>query len=265
MAGYWLEDPSRAVFDEVLGQSRVEGITLSTDARWYPDDVQYACDALAATGGRVSQMVVAKKDSTASILKKAESIVAQADRPNLMVAIPAHDAGIEAMGTLVSWGISVQAISLFSSALALRIAETIVSQATQGARGILSVSVSPFDHKMNAALKAKGLAQNRIGFFAAMKIYNQIEAMGEVPLDVMFTEIEETTPEVEATYYLENLNLPGALFSLSSGMYQRVANQPMEESFHFQTRHLDAFFSYLTPAGISLLATEEELFDQALA
>jgi transaldolase len=248
-----------------VSQETIDGITLSTDAGWQPDDIQRACDVLAATGGRVSQMVDAKKGNAASILKKVESLIARINRPNLMVAIPAHDAGIEAMGTLVSQGVSVQATSLFSSARALRIAETIVSQATQGARGILSVPVSPFDRSMNATLKAKGLAQNRIGFFAGMKIYNQIEAMGEVPLDVMFTEIEETAPEVAATYYLENLNLPGALFSLSPGMYQSIADQPMEESFHFQTRHLDAFFSYLAPAGIHLTTIEERLFNQAVS
>ena len=257
---YWLHNPSRAFLETVSDSGKLAGVVLSEPDQWHADELQRVCDLLNDRAGRVALEMGADAQKPSEILALAERV----DRANFMVSLRPDDAGIATMQTLVAEGVSVQARALFSPARAAQVAETIAAHAASGAAGMLVVPVGPFDRELNAPLKAKGLAQNRIGFFVAQKIYNHIEAMGDVPLEVMFGDVDVTAPEVEETYYLHNLALPGAHFLLSPGMYQKVADQTFEESFHFQTRHLDAFFGYLAPAGISLGATQEALFAAAV-
>jgi transaldolase len=43
-----------------------------------------------------------------------------------------------------------------------------------------------------------------------------------------------------------------------------IKNKELNEAFHFQTKHIDAFFSYLTPAQISMQKTYEKLMSEGL-
>ncbi|WP_456432409.1 transaldolase family protein, partial [Nitratifractor sp.] len=86
------------------------------------------------------------------------------DEPNVMIKIPATEAGYEAMTELLSDGISVNATLVFSPAQARRCLDAMKKgidefENTGGERveAVISVFVSRFDRKLDETLAAKGL------------------------------------------------------------------------------------------------------------
>ena len=53
-------------------------------------------------------------------------------------------------------------------------------------------------------------------------------------------------------YYVQNLFLPHSVLTLPLDVIETIKDKDIEESFHFQTKHIDGFFSFLTPAGINM-------------
>ncbi len=271
MARIWIDSPDTAYLEQWLESAvtagDVYGVILDKDHAVSTEAIRKTCDALAPIharqeGGYVAlRLDTAWRDNTKQLLSEASAWIDAIDRPNVMIAVPATDAGIEAIASLAQSGRAVCATHLFSSDRALRVAE-----ALSGAEfGLVVASVSPFDRKLNPKLKQHNLAQNRIGFFVGTKIYNQIEALDRPRLHVAYAEMDGRDTGVESTYYVENLTLPNTVHFLSPDVAEKVVAEGVEESFHFQTRHLDAFFSYLTPAGISLGTIESELWDESFA
>ncbi len=210
----------------------------------------------------VSLPYIASENSK-KIAKKAKDIYNRIDRENLMIGIIADEAGIEAASILVSDGISVNMMKLFSPIRAQQAAEAIISNAKPNSTNLLTVSVGPYDAYLNEQLKKHGLAQNRIGFFVATKIYNQTEDKDSDAFRVMFADMTKVDPQLSDTYYIENLNLPGVEMLLGTELFETAKDRAFEESFHFQSRHLDAFFGFLAPASISIQDTEQKLFEEA--
>jgi transaldolase len=269
VARIWIDSPDTAYLEQRLESAvtagDVYGVILDKDHAVSTEAIRKACDALAPIyarqeGGYIAlRLDAAWRDDTKRLLSEASAWIDAIDRPNTMIAVPATDAGMEAIASLAQTGHAVCATHLFSSDRALRAAE-----ALSGAKyGLVSVSISPFDRKLNPKLKQHNLAQNRIGFFVGTKIYNQIEALDHPHLHVAYAEMDGRDAGLESTYYVENLTLPNTVHFLSPDVAEKVASEGVEESFHFQTRHLDAFFSYLTPAGISLGTIESELWNES--
>jgi transaldolase len=63
-------------------------------------------------------------------------------------------------------------------------------------------------------------------------------------------------------YYLRNLYLPEAVLTLPVDVLEVAEGEELEEAFPFQTKHIDAFFSFLTPAGINLSQIYDQLFKE---
>ena len=96
-------------------------------------------------------------------------------RDNLMIKIPANEAGVKAMETLAKRGININATLVFSPNQAMKAAEAI----SKGAKvdGVISVFVSRFDRKLNPLLKEKNLACDRVGFFNAIKFIIKLKSL----------------------------------------------------------------------------------------
>jgi len=269
MAEFWLDLSSEDSLDNewqgYIGDHNLAGITIREPMDKDFDGVISLCDAFLPSyeergAGIVCLSMPYRSSTSASIVKKARELSDRISRPNLMIGIIADKHGMDAIERLCAEGISVNALEVYSPLRAQQIAESIVKNSHRGARGIVSVSVSPYDTHLNSRLKQHGLAQNRIGFFVASKIYNLVEDMGSELVKVMFGRLDKPDLQTEDDYYIENLNLPNAYLSTSKPLYDLSRTKEYDESFHFQNRHIDAFFSFLTPAQISLNETEELLF-----
>jgi transaldolase len=183
------------------------------------------------------------------------------ERKNVMIKIPANEAGYKAMEELAKRGININATLVFSPNQAMKAFEAIDKG---NVKGVISIFVSRFDRKLNPILEKKGLAKDRVGFFNAIKIYNMIEDERSENIKALFASTGVKQDYLPKDYYVQNLYLPNSVLTLPLDVIEVIKDKELEESFHFQTKHIDAFFGFLTPAGINMQKVYQELFDEGV-
>ncbi len=232
-------------------------------------DIQKACDILEplytqGNDGYASIEVDPRLiNDTKGTIDEALRLVDKIERDNLMIKIPANEAGVKAMEELAKRGININATLVFSPNQAMRAAEAI-AKGPRTIDGVISVFVSRFDRKLNSLLKEKNLAQDRVGFFNAIKIYNQIEEMKMPNIRTLFASTGVKQDYLPKDYYVQNLYLPHSVLTLPLDVIDVIKDKEMKESFHFQTKHIDGFFSFLTSAGINMQKVYQELFEEGV-
>jgi len=232
-------------------------------------DIQKACDILEplyneGNDGYASievdpRLINDVKGTINEVLRLVDKI----ERDNVMIKIPANEAGFKAMEELAKRGININATLVFSPNQAMRALEAI-SKGPRTIDGVISIFVSRFDRKLNPLLAMQNLAKDRVGFFNAIKIYNQIEEQNIPNIRALFASTGVKQEYLPKDYYVQNLYLPNSVLTLPLDVMEEIKDKELEESFHFQTKHIDAFFSFLTPAGINLQKVYQELFDEGV-
>ncbi len=233
-------------------------------------DIKKACDVLEncydeGDDGYASIEVNPKlaNDYKGSV-DEALRLVDKIERDNLMIKIPATEAGYKAMKDLAKRGINVNATLVFSPNQAMQCLEAL-SHLPRNNDGVISVFVSRFDRELNNQLASASLSKDRVGFFNAIKIYNQIEEKRIPNVKTLFASTGVKQSWLNPDYYVEQLNLPHSVLTLPLDVIECIKDKELNESFHFQTKHIDAFFSYLTPANISMQKTYEKLMNEGLS
>ncbi len=232
-------------------------------------DIQKACDILAplydeGEDGYASIEVDPRLINDAKgTIEEALRLYDKIERDNVMIKIPANEAGYKAMEELAKRGININATLVFSPNQAMRALEAI-SKGPRTIDGVISVFVSRFDRKLNPVLAQQNLAKDRVGFFNAIKIYNQIEEAGFPNIRTLFASTGVKQEYLPKDYYVQNLYLPHSVLTLPLDVIEEIKNKELEDSFHFQTKHIDAFFGFLAPAGISMQKVYQELFDEGV-
>jgi len=232
-------------------------------------DIQKACDVLQkdyeeGNDGYASIEVDPRLINDAKgTIDEALRLVDKIQRDNVMIKIPANEAGYKAMEELAKRGININATLVFSPNQAMKSLEAI-SKGPRTIDGVISIFVSRFDRKLNPLLEQKGLAKNRVGIFNAIKIYNQIEEKGIPNIRALFASTGVKQPDLPKDYYVKNLYLPHSVLTLPPDVIEVIKDEEIEEAFHFQTKHIDGFFSFLTPAGINMQKVYQELFDEGV-
>jgi len=232
-------------------------------------DIQKACDILEplydeGNDGYASIEVDPRLINDAKgTIDEALRLYDRIERDNVMIKIPANEAGYKAMEELAKRGININATLVFSPNQAMRALEAI-SKGPRTIDGVISIFVSRFDRKLNSSLAMQNLAKDRVGFFNAIKIYNQINEAGFSNIRALFASTGVKQDYLPKDYYVQNLYLPNSVLTLPLDVIEEIKDKELEESFSFQTKHIDAFFSFLTPAGISMQKVYQELFDEGV-
>jgi len=235
------------------------------------EDLQNACDILIdkyddGEDGFVACSIDSRvvKDSK-KIINEARELFDAVDRENFMVSIPATPEGIDAMSKLSTKVMNICATHVFSPNQASQSVEALTNL-ERGCEGIVRVDVAAFDELLNVPLATNNLSKDRIGFFNAIKIYNQI-AQIKVPYvntKVCFSNMDVFQTWLEPSYYVEQLNLENAILDLSKDVIDYISENEVSEAFEFQTKHIDAFLGYLTYANVSLQSVYDELLTSSI-
>jgi len=230
-------------------------------------DIQKACDVLkplyeSGNDGFASievdpRLINDAKGSVDEALRLYDKI----ERENVMIKIPANEAGYKAMEELAKRGININATLIFSPHQAMKAFDAVDKG---DVKGVLSLFVSRFDRKLNPSLAMQNLAKDRVGFFNAIKIYNLVEDERSDNIRTLFASTGVKQDYLPKDYYVENLYLPNSVLTLPLDVIEEIKDKELEESFHFQTKHIDAFFSFLTPGGINMQKVYQELFDEGV-
>ncbi len=133
-------------------------------------------------------------------------------RPNVMIKIPATEAGYGAMETLIARGISVNATLVFSPKQAQKCLEAFARGYNKGEyaeaerpQAVISIFVSRLDRKYDKSLQELGIAPSLLGIRNAQRIYRQIEAVRVKGVRALFASTGVKGDALAPSYYVDSL------------------------------------------------------------
>ncbi|MDD5160441.1 MAG: transaldolase [Sulfuricurvum sp.] len=134
------------------------------------------------------------------------------NRPNVMIKVPATDAGYSAMEALASAGIAVNATLIFSVEQAVKCASAFERASHKASVDtVISVFVSRIDRAIDEVLRTKGVETGKMGILNAADIYNRVEALNVPKCRVLFASTGVKGDEFRASYYIDELLAPNSV------------------------------------------------------
>ncbi len=129
-------------------------------------------------------------------------------RPNVMIKVPATQAGYEAMRVLASRSIPVNATLIFSQTQAIQCAAAFAAAAQESkavVNTVISVFVSRIDRAIDEKLVSCGIEPGLMGIMNAAEIYNKVEALHVPQCRVLFASTGVKGDDLRASYYIDEL------------------------------------------------------------
>jgi len=191
------------------------------------------------------------------------------NRPNVMIKVPATEAGYTAMGALASEGIAVNATLIFTPLQAKKCADAFESaQSSSGkvVNTVLSVFVSRLDRLLDSKCTEKNIETGKLGIYNAANIYNQIEARKIKNLRVLFASTGVKGNDLKASYYIEELLAPNSVNTApikTIEAYKKDA--PTEAKLPIEQKKIDELFEMVAAAGIDVDEALENLLNDGLS
>lgn len=133
---------------------------------------------------------------------------------NVMIKIPATQAGYGAMEHLTSLGINVNATLIFSPEQALQSAIALnngIKKSGKDTKGVVSIFVSRFDRTLDDHLKKVELEASRTGIINATLCYHEIEAIGNKNIRTLFASTGVKGDDLTPSYYIDELIFPNSV------------------------------------------------------
>ncbi len=127
---------------------------------------------------------------------------------NVMIKIPATDAGFPVMEELISRDINVNATLIFSPSQAKKSIESMqkgFERCYKNPKAVISVFVSRFDRKCDSTLKEHGIEGGKLGIMNAQKIYKMCNDFGNKNIRTLFASTGVKGDEYEKSYYITEL------------------------------------------------------------
>jgi len=207
------------------------------------------------------------------------------DRENVMIKVPATEAGYEAMRELMSQGINVNATLVFSPQQAQKTIEAMRAGISKfehsgGGRveGVISVFVSRFDRMIDSKLDGTKVSKAKCGIMNAAKIYNLIAAYNEPAVKILFASTGvKAGQDLPRDYYIKNLYAKNSINTAPIDAIETYEKNPNNKclALPIENRYIDDFFESLKEAGIDIeevysvlmadgLKAFEEAFDKML-
>lgn len=147
-------------------------------------------------------------DDAQATIAEGKRLFETIDRPNVMIKVPATDAGYEAMEALVSAKIPVNATLIFSKEQARSCSDAFergVANAGTTINTVISVFVSRVDRALDATLGEKNVPTALAGIYNAAAIYNLIESKAVSGCRTLFASTGVKGDDLEASYYVDEL------------------------------------------------------------
>jgi transaldolase len=151
-------------------------------------------------------------DDTEATIAEGIRLHMSINRPNVMIKVPATEAGYGAMEALASRGIPVNATLIFSVDQAIKCARAFDKASKKSSVDtVISVFVSRIDRAIDETLRSHGVRSGLMGIVNAADIYNRVEALGVPKCRVLFASTGVKGDEFRASYYIDELLAPNSV------------------------------------------------------
>ncbi|DAB34417.1 MAG TPA: transaldolase [Sulfurospirillum sp. UBA12182] len=211
-------------------------------------------------------------DDAKGTIEEGRRLYSLIGKENVMIKVPATDAGYAAMEELMSEGINVNATLIFSPKQAQNVVEAF-QRATirfkdnyEGKKipqGVVSVFVSRFDSKLDKLLKELNLPESKVGIYNAMKIYDLIESYNLTNVRTLFASTGVKRADLEADYYIKELLFKNSINTAPLATIKAfIQSKEMEEKT--LTKEHEEFFELLEKNDIQMEKVYNELMNEGL-
>jgi transaldolase len=209
---------------------------------------------------------------TQGTIEEGKRLFAAIGEPNVMVKVPATDAGYEAMTELLSTGISVNATLIFSPKQAQRCLKAMKKgldafEASGGGRceAVISVFVSRFDRLLDASLANEGIDVSKTGIYNAAKIYNIIESNNTPAVRTLFASTGVKGDDLPADYYMRELLAPHSVNTAPlSTIEAYIATEASAPKLPMDDEIINGYFTKLADNGFDMDEVYKELLNDGL-
>ena len=214
-------------------------------------------------------------DDYENSLKEAKRLYESIGMDNVMIKVPATDAGYKVMKDLMAVGINVNATLVFSLDQTKKIVDAFkegteefqkVDLDKTNPKGVISIFVSRFDRKLNSLLKEKSIKQNIVGIYNATKIYNYIEKnCSNYPIRALFASTGVKGDDLKKDYYIKGLLYKNAINTAPLNAIEYFfKNDDLTIEDNKSDQEIDKFLDSLAKNQIDLNKVSDELLQEGL-
>jgi len=211
-------------------------------------------------------------NDTQGTIDEGKRLFAAIGEPNVMVKVPATEAGYDAMTELLCNGISVNATLIFSPKQAQKCLKAMKKgmdgfEASGGGRceAVISVFVSRFDRLLDSSLEAEGLDVSKTGIYNAAKIYNLIETNHTPSIRTLFASTGVKGDDLAADYYMRELLAPHSVNTAPLATIEAyIATDASDPHLPIDDDILNGYFTKLSDNGFDMDEVYKELLKDGL-
>jgi len=199
-------------------------------------------------------------NDTQGTIEEGKRLFAAIGEPNVMVKVPATNAGYEAMRELLATGISVNATLVFSPEQARRCLKLMTKgldsfEADGGGRvdAVISVFVSRFDRLLDEDLAQEGIDVSKTGIYNAAKIYNLVEKNHTVNIKTLFASTGVKGDSLSTDYYIRELFASHSVNTAPLATIEAyIAKKETAEKLPLEDDDINGYFTRLADCGFNM-------------
>ena len=187
---------------------------------------------------------------------------------NVMIKIPATNAGYEAMSKLTSIGININATLVFSPQQAIKCAKALnegIKLSNKDIKAVISIFVSRFDRHCDEDFRNKGLETSKFGIINATKCYHEINKFKNHNIRTLFASTGVKGDLLKASYYIDNLLFPNSVNTAPLATIDNwIEEGEKTKSYKLKEKECNLFFDKLTLNKIDINNIYEVLLNEGL-
>jgi len=207
-------------------------------------------------------------DDAKATIAEGKRLFKAINRPNVMIKVPATEAGYVAMEELTSVGIPVNATLIFKKEQAIACANAFKRGTYKYAKEVdtvISIFVSRIDRALDKELAQKGIPVALSGIYNSADIYAAIEQMQVKSCRALFASTGVKDDSLPADYYIENLLAYNSVNTAPVETILAFAKEKKEQSaLPIEKRLIDEHFAKIADAGIDFQAVLDKQIEDGL-
>ena len=208
-------------------------------------------------------------DDTQATVEEGIRLHKQIGYNNVMIKVPATQAGYSAMEELTSIGINVNATLIFSQEQAIKCADALnkgIIKSAKDTKGVVSVFVSRFDRTLDSIMKNKDLEVSKVGIMNAIKCYYEIEKFENYNIRTLFASTGVKGNDLDSSYYIDNLIYKNTINTAPLATIKAwIENGSKTESKIITEKECDIFFEKLLKRKIDINQVSKQLLKEGLS
>ena len=195
-------------------------------------------------------------DDMMGTIEEGARLHSQVGFDNVMIKIPATEAGYGAMEHLTSIGINVNATLIFSPSQAIESAKALnsgIKKSGKDTKGVVSIFVSRFDRLLDERLIKKDLETSKVGIINATKCYHEIEKFDNANIRTLFASTGVKGDALAPSYYIDKLIFPHTINTAPLATIEAWKRDGVKVQSEILDEHLcDKFFEDLKSNQIDI-------------